>query len=172
MKRFLIALFICLMPFWANAIEVLGEDKEILTDEFTSDNIRKYMDLYKKNKMFRVKPITLKGIDGERIPIQARVKIDPLTKKINIGINSNNEDIDSETKIVEVDNNNDVKNMQPPQVMMVIRNISFCEFFYIIAEQALKNKCIDIKKKITVWFFGLFASVHNFAPTVYACSYF
>lgn len=143
------------------------ESKEIapsFLDEFTSDNIRKYMDLYKKNKMFRVKPITLKGVDGERIPIQARVKIDPLTKKINIGINSNNEDIDSETKIVEVDNNNDVKNMQPSQDMMVIRNISFCEFFYIIAEQALKNKCIDICRYPVDDYYHVYPSLMNIIP--------
>jgi len=127
------------------------EAKEIspsFLDEFTSDNIRKYMDLYKKNKKFRVKPITIKGIDGERIPIQCRVKVDLNSKKIIIDINNATEE-DMPTS----ENSN-----------MVIRNLTYCEFFYLIAERSLKDKCIDICRYPVDDYYHVYPSLMNIIP--------
>jgi hypothetical protein len=115
-------------------------------DEFTADGIRKLMDLYKKNKKFRVKPITLKGVDGERIPIQLGTYIDKKTGKIELNL------LD---KIVDPDD---------PELQYVYRNLTYCEFFYIIAEDCLKNKCVDICRYPVDDYYHVYPSKMNIIP--------
>ena len=114
-------------------------------DEFTSDNIRKMMDLYKKNKKYRVEPMTLKGVDGERIPIQALFKVDSSTNKINVSILDNNTDTNNE--------------------LSRIRNLTHCEFFHIIAIQCLHDKCIDICRYPVDDYYHVYPSKMNIIPS-------
>lgn len=121
--------------------------KEISTsymDEFTSDNIRKMMDLYKKNKKYRVEPMTIKGVDGERIPIQALIKVNGNVPNINL--------LDDNFTFDEKEN-------------YTIRNLSHCEFFYIVAYQCLRDKCIDICRYPVDDYYHVYPSKMNIIPS-------
>lgn len=89
-------------------------------EEFNPDNIRKQVDLYKKSKKHRVEAVTLKGIDGKRIPIT--IYFNPETKNINVSAEEMIEKFDENTM-------NDH-----------IKYITWCELFYIVAEDTLNGK--------------------------------
>lgn len=113
-------------------------------DEFSADGIRKMMDLYKKSKDFRVKPITLKGIDDNRIPIQAFFKYDSTTKQITFT-----------TNISQMSDDEDLKD---------VRDLTYCEFFYIISHDCLKDKCIDTTRYPADDYYHTFPSLMNIIP--------
>lgn len=111
-------------------------------DEFTADNIRRMMDLYKKNKKYRVEPITIKGVD-ERIPIQVLISVPQGTTDVEINVVEGDQDV-----------TNDVR----------VRNLTHCEFFYIIAYHALRNKCIDICRYPVDDYYHVYPSKMNIIP--------
>jgi hypothetical protein len=113
-------------------------------DEFSTDGIRKMLDLYKKSKEYRVKPITLKGIDGVRIPIQAFMKYDTDTTSISFATNLSQitEGLDK----------------------TMIRDLSYCELFYIISHDCLKDKCIDTTRYPADDYYHTFPSLMNIIP--------
>lgn len=120
-------------------------DKELATsymDEFTSDNIRRMLDLYKKSKKYRIESITLKGTE-ERIPIWVHFseKDDTIQFTTNI------------TSVVETD-------MDPSR----FHKLTFCELFYIISEIALKDKCIDTTRYPADDYYHMYPSLMNIIP--------
>lgn len=126
-------------------------EKEIspsFMDEFTSDKIRRMMDLYKKNKLFRVKPFSIKGVDGERIPIQLCAYVDKVTGEPVL-------------RLVETDPGEISEKYE-----RIYRNLTYCEFFYIISEDCLKNKCIDICRYPVDDYYHVYPSKMNIIPSV------
>ena len=115
-------------------------------DEFTSDNIKKTLDLYKKSKIYRVKPITLKGINGDRIPIQVKFFYETSTKRVNFVTNITD---------MSNDDGSDEAN---------IRDLTYCELFYIISSDCLKDKCIDTTRYPADDYYHTFPSLMNIIP--------
>lgn len=125
------------------------EDMELAPsylDEFTSDGIKKVLDLYKKSKIFRVKPVTLKGVNGDRIPIQVKFYYDNAEKHVKFVTNL--------TQMTE-DDGTDEKN---------IRDLTYCELFYIISSDCLQDKCIDTTRYPADDYYHTFPSLMNIIP--------
>ena len=117
-------------------------------DEFTADNIRKMMDLYKKNKKYRVKPVTIKGVDGKRIPIQVIARIPQNSNVVSLNV------LDTEKNEEDIENNSSSK----------LRNMTYCEFFYVIASECLANKCIDVCRYPVDDYYHVYPSKMNIIP--------
>lgn len=120
-------------------------------DEFTTDEIRRMLDLYKKSKPYRVKPITLKGVNGNRIPIQVQFNFNE--KDNIISFNTSLSDFAE-------DNVDRSKN---------IRELTYCEFLYIISSDCLKDKCIDTTRYPADDYYHTFPSLMNIIPANKYC---
>lgn len=122
------------------------ENKELASsymDEFTSDNIRRILDLYKKSKKYRVENITLKGVD-ERIPIWVHSK-------------KNGKVVEFTSNVLSVDDSE-----KSPENF---HKMTFCELFYIIAEISLKNKCIDTTRYPADDYYHMYPALMNIIPS-------
>ena len=115
-------------------------------DEFATDEIRRSLDLYKKSKLYRARPVTIKGQEGQRIPIQ-------LTFSYNTELN----------EVIFSTNTTDAESYSDPENF--IRNITYCELYYIIAFEALHNKCVDITRYPMDDYYHIFPSLMNIIPS-------
>lgn len=115
-------------------------------DEFSGDSIRKSLDLYKKSKRYRVRPVTLKGEDGKRIPITVAVSLIE-NNKVNI-------DTDIESVINDEDFDNPKK----------YRNLTYCELYYIIAMDYIKDKVIFNTRYPLTTYNGTYSGLMNIIP--------
>lgn len=116
-------------------------------DEFSTDEIRRSLDLYKKSKIYRAKTVTIRGENGERIPIQ-----------LTFSYNTQNNQI-----ILSTDRN-DIESTDDPDNF--VRNITYCELYYIIAYEALKTKCVDVTRYPMDDYYHIFPSLMNIIPAV------
>lgn len=91
--------------------------------EFTPDAIRKYMDNYKKSKTYRINAVTIKGANKTRIPIS--IYYNDIEKDHNIYIDKGA-----------------VASIDPKEMVNHTRYLTWCELFYIVAEDTLKQKVI------------------------------
>ena len=119
-------------------------------DEFTTDKIKRILDLYKKSKTFRVEPVTLKSTTGERIPVQGSFKYLDTEKMVDIktGIN-----------IAEAAGTTDVLVAKE-----CIRNLTWCELFYVIASNSLYDKTIDNTRYPVDDYYHTYPSLMNIIP--------
>lgn len=90
-------------------------------DEFTTDATKGMLDNYKKSKKFRVEKVTLKGENGTRIPISVRMEIVDGKPSFSTDVTPDEEGADLSGEY---------------------RNLTYCEWLYIIAMDNIKNKSI------------------------------
>ena len=127
-----------------NRIDEIELDPTFM-DEFDVQKIRRIMNRYKKSKFFRTEKITLRGINGERVPINYFYK-DINEKIVHVSI-GNVGDID----ITE----NDVKH----------GSLSYCEWFTIIANKYIKDKYIFNTRYPVIDYNGTYPSLMNIIPS-------
>ena len=113
-------------------------------DEFSVQKIRKLMNRYKKSKFFRTEKVTLRGINGERVPINYFYK-DVKEKIVHISI-GNVGDIDYDD----------------PEVKHGA--LSYCEWFTIIANKHIKDKYIFNTRYPVIDYNGTYPSLMNIVP--------
>lgn len=121
-------------------------------EEFTSEKITKYMDLYKKSKPFRTQFVYLKADDGTDIPLQYLFKLTSDKKSVSLSLPFFN------------DTNEDDENLAD-KIENRIRNITWCELFYIIAQQKLSDKCIQNTRYPVTDYNGTYSSKINIIPS-------
>lgn len=122
-------------------------------EELTESFIRAGLSRYRDDKNERLKPITLKGKDGFRIPIQMYFTF--LDGKLNFTT-----DFDS------------IEGVSDEELANRIRNITFCEFYYIIAEECLKGKAIYNTRYPADDYYHTYPSQMNIIPaTKYTQAY-
>lgn len=111
--------------------------------EFTPEGIRKIIDNYKNSKEYRLRPVTLKGENGKRIPV-------------TIYYNTPNN---------RSTNNLEVRNIEPDDMINHIKYLIWCELFYILAEDTLKEKTIFNTRYPLTTYNNTFCSLMNIIPT-------
>lgn len=115
-------------------------------DEFSGDNIRKTMDLYKKSKKFRVEPFTLKGVDGTRIPITVFFKVVGENTVLSTDIND----------VIEIDEKDLDKHT---------RYMTNCEMYYIICMNYISDKPIFNTRYPITTHNSTYSSLMNIIPS-------
>lgn len=123
------------------------EEKELdpsFIDEFDVQKIRKMLNRYKKSKFFRVEKVTLKALDGSRIPIN--YFIDSIDKK-KLNIKTNVSEGMSEEKT------------------HTIKEMTYCEWFTIISNEALNGKYIFNTRYPVLDYNGTYPSLMNIIPS-------
>lgn len=115
-------------------------------EEMTESFIRAGMSRYRDDKHERLKPVTLKGVGGKRIPVQMYFSF--LDGKMNFStdIGSLSEETDE-----------DLANK--------IRNITFCEFYYLVAEDCLAGKAIYNTRYPADDYYHTYPSQMNIIPS-------
>lgn len=92
-------------------------------EEFTESFIRAGLSRYRDDKNERLKPVTIRGVDGKRIPVQMIFGFLDGTLKFSTSLD-------------------DIGEYNEEEAGKHIRNITFCELYYMIAEECLTNKAI------------------------------
>lgn len=123
----------------------LKELDPLYLDDFTVDHIRRNLDLYKKSKLHRVKPVTLRAKDGSRIPLQVYYKYD------------------MERKMVSFDTE-PYQHYEEMELKNKIRDITWCELLYIISFYSLKDKTIFNTRYPVVHYNSTYPSLMNIIP--------
>ena len=119
-------------------------------DEFTVDNIRRYLNLYKKNKRFRVQPVTLRSINKERIPIHV----------FHIGLAQSG----LYTREIASYSLNPMNMNDETDETMAVHELTWCELFYMLSVQYLSNKCIYNTRYPLTAYVGTYVSQMNIIP--------
>lgn len=114
-------------------------------DEFTVDKIRKNLDLYKKSKNFRVTPVTLRGKDKSRIPLQVFYSYD-------------------ETKKFMAFDTNPYTHYSEMNLKDKIRDITWCELFYLICQGSLRDKTVYNTRYPVTAYNSTYPSLMNIIP--------
>lgn len=131
------------------------EDKELdpaYMDEFTVENIKKMLDRYKKSKWDRVQPVTLKGVNGERIPMR-------IYKHRNKAVAEENEIYTDVSKFEEKQGFD-----KEVQQNVLFKDLTYCEMFYVIAEDNLKGKHVYNTRYPMLWYLATYPSEMNIIP--------
>lgn len=112
-------------------------------DEFTPKNIRKFLDIYKSSKRFRLRPMTIRATDKSRIPLTAYIKT------------QNNEVIfelsNNVSEFIEVTGRD-------------FRELTYVELLYIIAETYLSDKTVLITRYPLTTYNNTYTSLMNIIP--------
>lgn len=133
-----------MIPYF-NRVTNKMEQKELdptYIDEFDVQKLRKMLNRYKKSKFYRISKLTLKAIDGSRIPINYFCKDGP------------NESYEIDMNIGEDKN----KNVQ-------IRELTICEWMTIVANSTIKDKYIFNTRYPVVDYNGTYPSLMNIIPS-------
>lgn len=115
-------------------------------DDFSVENIRKYLNLYKKSKLFRLEPVTVRAEDGKRIPIQYLMTV--------------------KDDVISVDTDNDRLVIDGEETSSIIRDMNWCEFFYIVSEENISDKCTYNTRYPVLDFNGTYPSRMTIIPSI------
>ena len=111
--------------------------------EFTPEKIRKYIDRYKNSKTYRLNPVTLKGVNGTRIPIVYYF---------------------NDVNDLKTDNMSFIEAYEPEKMLSHVRYMTWCELFYIIAVDNCNDKPIHNTRYPLTTYNNTYASFMNIIP--------
>lgn len=124
-------------------------------DEFTIEKIKKYLDRYKESKYFRIETVTLRGVEGFRIPVQGEfIYESEETKELFNAIYRTSLKGEFNPEIYE-------KHMEHTK----IENFTWCSLFYILAFKKLSDKCIYNTRYPVMDYNGTYSSTQNIIPS-------
>ena len=111
--------------------------------EFTPKAIRKYMDNYKNSKAYRCDDVTIKGVNNQRIPIAVYF----------------NDETQLMTGGADV-----VARYDEREMIYHMKYLTWCELFYIVAEDTLKDKVIYNTRYPLTTYNNTYCSLMNIVP--------